>query len=287
MQYAQENLKDIVRALDPSRHPEVEFVFCYTAVDPETPKLVSDGENIRVLCAADGSLIPHLWRDGIKVSRGDWVAITTAHCIPNEDWVERLSVDRPPDCAGVGGVIEIDPASDNRGWAIYILRYSPFWPPQAAREVHDIAADNAVYKRDEILRHPDLLEDGFWEPSFHKRFAEDGLVLCLDPALKVRLRNRYNGAQFMGQRLAHGREFGLERALAHSMRHRMLLVLLAPALPIVFLGKLVMRVFRQGKASWRFCRAFPWLSLFVFAWTTGETLGYLASLKTEEKRRGL
>lgn len=278
VQYAQENLENIVRAVDPARHPDVEFIFCYTSADPKTPNLVSGPKNVSVLCAEVGSLIPHLWRDGIRAANGKWVAVTTAHCIPDQDWVERLSTDRPLNCAGTGGVIEIDPDSDSRGWAIYIQRYCPFWPPQEAREVHEIAADNAVYRRDEILRHSDLLENGFWEPSFHQRFADDGLVLRIDPTLTVRLRNGYNSTQFFGQRLSHGREFGLARGQVLSGTRRVLLLLLAPALPFLFLSKLVIRVLRQRKLSLRFFRAFPWLCLFVLAWTAGETLGYWASI---------
>ena len=45
-------------------------------------------------------------------------------------------------------------------WAIFFLRYSAFAPPLPAGETDEIAADNAVYDREAILQHSDLLDEG-------------------------------------------------------------------------------------------------------------------------------
>ena len=108
VQHAQENVAQIVRALAPALHPEVELLFCHTAVDADVPALVGAQGRVRVISGPAGSLIPHLWRDGILAARGERVATTTAHCIPAPGWVEAL-ITADLDNAVLGGTIENDP----------------------------------------------------------------------------------------------------------------------------------------------------------------------------------
>jgi hypothetical protein len=278
VQMAQQNLPEIMRHLACERHPEVEFLVCYTDADPDVPRLLENQGNIRMLQGLPGSLIPQLWRDGILAAHHATVAITTAHCIPDEDWLQCLLQTDLQGVAGIGGVIENHPDSDARGWAIYMLRYISFAPPQAARRIEEIAADNAVYRRTAILQYQDLLQKGFWEPSFHARFRAAGLFLALDPRLRVTHHNRYSAWQFFGQRFAHGREFGLARADQLQWFKRILLIALSPLLPLVFLRKIVAAVRRQPQHRRRLGRAFPWLCFFLLGWGLGEARGYMESI---------
>jgi hypothetical protein len=218
VQHAQDNLPDIARALRPAARAEVELIFCHTPADPDVAVLVGNEGQVGIVCCPEGSLIPHLWRDGILTARGERVGTTTAHCIPAADWVDALLAADLGRTAVLAGTIENDPAADAKGRAIFLQRYAAFSPPQEKHEVHDPAADNALYRRTDLLRHRDLLQRGFWEPSFHKRFRAEGLHLALDPSLRVIHRNRYTARQYMGQRLAHGREFGFTRASATARR---------------------------------------------------------------------
>lgn len=278
VQHAQANLPDVVAALDPRAHPDVEFLFGHTPDDPETPRLVAGIANVRVLPAASGSPIPHLWRDGILAARGARVATTTAACVPAPDWVARLLAADFPGCAGVGGTIGNDPASDALDWAVYLLRYAAFAPPRSPGEVAEIAADNALYRREEILREADLLDHGFWEPAFHARFRARGLGLRLDPTLRVTQRNRYTARQFLAQRRTHGRAFGRERACGLAWPRRLLLAAASPLLPLVFLSKIVQATRGRDDLAQRLPRAAPWLALFLLGWGLGEARGYLDAL---------
>jgi hypothetical protein len=277
VQYAEENLTAILRNLEPANHPEVEFLFCTTDADPRTAEFVAGFENVRVLTRPAGNLIPELWRDGIIAARSDRVAVNTAHCIPAAGWVDRLISTDLTSTPGIGGVIVNDKASDARGWAIYLLRYISFSPPQEAGQRAEIAADNAIYRRKDILQHPDLLEAGFWEPSFHARFHATGMVLQFDPELRVVHRNQYTTRQFFFQRLAHGRQFGRVRARQVSASKKILLITLSPLLPLLFLAKIVNAVVRQGCYKLKLMEAFPWLLIFLLAWGLGEAQGYLSA----------
>ena len=279
VQHAQANVVEILERLDCARHPQVEFLLCFTTSDAGTAGMLPALANARAIECPPGSLIPHLWRDGIRAAQADRVAVTTAHCLPAPDWVAQLLATDLASHAGAGGTFENDEQSDAVGWAIFFLRYLPFAPPQARRDVADIAADNAVYRRGLLMAEADLLAAGFWEPGFHARFRAAGHALQLDPRLRVIHRNRYSPAQFFRQRLAHGREFGLARAAHLARVRRAMLAILSPLLPLVFLRKIAANARRPGAHRGHFARSLPWLCFFLLGWGLGEARGYWESLR--------
>jgi hypothetical protein len=276
--HAQENVAEIMRALSPTLHPQVELLFCHTAADPDVPALVGSQRQIRPISGAARCLIPHLWRDGILAACGERIATTTAHCIPTKGWVEALlSADLVN--AACGGTIENDPNADAKARAIFLLRYSAFAPPETKRDVRGLAADNAVYCRSDLLRHKDLLQWGFWEPSFHSRFHGEGVRLILDPTLRVVHHNRYTAREIIAQRFAHGREFGLARARTQSFLRSLLLTFLAPCIFVVLISRIVNACQRKSELREQLKGAWIWLAVFTLAWCIGETFGYATSVR--------
>ena len=278
VQHAQDNVMEILGALAPGLHPQVEVLFCHTATDPGVPALVDAQPQVRVVRGPAGSLIPHLWRDGIIAARGERVATTTAHCVPTADWVDRL-IAADIDNTAVGGVIENDANADAKARAVFLLRYAAFAPPETKRYVPELAADNAIYRRSDLLRHEDLLRFGFWEPSFHKRFRAEGIRLLLDPALRVIHRNRYTAREFIAQRFVHGKEFGLSRGREQSLARRLLLIFLAPGIFPVLMYRRVTGSCQKPELRKQLKGAWVWLAIFTLAWAAGETCGYFTSLK--------
>ena len=100
-------------------------------------------------------------------------------------------------------------------------------------------ADNAAYRRVYIVRHPELLKDGFWQFSFHARSCAEGLPPALEPRLRVIPLNRNGARQFFALRQADASEFGLARAAQLLLSARLLLIALSPVLPLLFLRKIV------------------------------------------------
>jgi hypothetical protein len=278
VQHAQRNVAEIVRAVAPTLHPEVELLFCHTAADPDVPALVGSQRQIRVISGPAGSLIPHLWRDGILAASGERLATTTAHCIPVQGWVEALIAADLKDAA-YGGTIENDPNADAKARAIFVLRYSAFAPPETKHDVRDLAADNALYRRSDLLRHKDLLQRGFWEPAFHNRFRAEGIRLILDPTLRVMHRNSYSAREFIAQRFAHGQEFGLARARKQSFLRSLLLILLAPCIFVVWINRIASTSRRKLELRNQLKGAWIWLAVFTLAWTAGETFGYVTGIR--------
>ena len=296
VQFAQANLPAILAALGPGMAAgRAEVLVCHAADDPVDlgPVDLGPQTGLRVLTGEVGALIPELWRDGILAAGSAVVATLTAHCLPEADWLDvACGLDMAgPDrtgLAGIGGLIVSDPdsdapgsdapGSDPAGAAIHLLRYHAYATAQAPRAEKEIAADNALYLRAEILACDDLLPGGFWEPAFHARFRLRGLGLELHPALVVSHANRYTPGQFMRQRRRHGYHFGLSRALAAPPARRWLMLLTSPAAFPVFAIKLTRSVRRDPVLRRGWLRAAPWLYLFMANWCWGEMRGYAAAV---------
>ena len=255
---------------------DVEIIF---AVAGEMPSAVNDlPAGWTVHSAPTGTLIPYLWANGIREARGDWVALTTAQCIPAADWVQRLlTLDRTGRVA-VGGALANDEAASALNWAIYFLRYSAFMPQGTAGIRDEIAADNALYNRAAILRYPDLLAGGFWEPSFHAKFRAGGDVLAFDPTLIVEHHGLVTGPAFAQQRFAHGCEYGRARSRGQSAWRKVALLVASPMVPLVLWFRIRSRIAYDGNYSGKFRKAAPWLIVLILAWSLGEALGYVIGL---------
>ena len=268
------NLGDIFKHLDPKQFPTVEFILC-SEKDLSSLSCVPEVSNVRFIQSAPGARIPLLWRDGICAAESDWVALSTAHCIPSITWVKQLlAYDLSKDRVAVGGAIANVASSDAIGRAIYLLRYVNYTEAKSSGQVDDLAADNALYRKADIMAHDDLLDIGFWEPSFHERFIKSGLTMQFDSELLVFHQNRYSVRQFMKQRFDHGIEFGMERAKTMSLAKRMMMILLAPVIPFVFLRKILRTAKKDPQFDNGRSRYFGWVLVFLVSWSLGEVIGY-------------
>lgn len=270
------NLSDILRVTQPDTHPQVEYIVCSTS-SSHLDRNLQRYDNVRLL--SDRGRIPLLWKAGILAANSDKVALTTAHCVPDPGWIDRLlHIEIDANVVGVGGAIANSKNAGTLSWAIYLLRYFSFRPERSAGKVQEIAADNAVYSRAAIMGEADLLEIGFWEPSFHKRFIKDGLELWFDPDLLVYHENQYTLWQFARQRFDHGTAFGSSRADSMGLPHLLLMIFLSPLIPLVFSAKIVRAIQRDSRYHLHAAKSSPLLFFFVCAWSLGEVRGYLGSL---------
>ncbi len=282
VQHAEANLPAIREALQTRNHPHVEFIFAHARSAEAACRQCDGAINIVDLFAGDDALIPELWRDGIAAAAGAWVATTTAHCVPAPDWVARLQESTADPAAAVGGAFANDPLARAADWAVFLLRYAPYALPQTSRFVSDVAADNAIYRRALIAQQQDLLQDGFWEPAFHARFRAQGYRLRLEPSIAVTHRNRYGALAFFGQRIAHGRRFGRDRAAGLGWPGQVGLLIAAPVLPWLFLRKIVRNAMGNPACAAHLAPAFGWLVFFLCGWGWGESLGYLDALRRKK-----
>jgi len=269
-------LLDAVR----DRAADTEVIICSAGPAPS----VAARANVIVLPFPADTLIPSLWSKGIVRARARRVALSTSQFVPRQDWLGRLHSADLEHWAGVGGAIDNDPEASARNWAIFFLRYSAFAPPLRAGECDEIAADNAAYDRAMIMEHPDLLEEGFWEPSFHRRFRAAGRKLMLNPELVVVHHGTITAQSFARQRYLHGRTYGVERAERGTAARNLFLLIWSPLVTPLLLGRIVSRIATHPAYRAKLLPALLWLVRFTFAWATGEAAGYLSALGTRRRR---
>lgn len=282
VQFSQDNLAAIFDALGLELHQDVEVLLCYSSDDPVSAELAE--HRIRLIEARADSLIPQLWRDGIIAATSNRVALLTSHCVPSENWVNVLKECDLEENVAIGGIIRDCDQADMVGKAIHLLRYASYSDFQDEVVAAEIAADNAIYRRDEILNCADLMELGFWEPSYHERFRAKGLTMKLTPDLQVVHRNQYSPRQFMRQRRRHGRAFGHARSVGASSMTRGLMLVTAPLAFLIHALKRTFGALRSSVLRSSYFASAPLFYLFMLNWNWGEAQGYADAFFENESR---
>ena len=269
VQGAQSNLPDILNALPPTSG--VEILICHAPDDPLPAQITQ-------LLRSRADL-----RDGFLAARGEWVATLTAHCPPDVDWLSRalmlVKSEATEHHAAFGGVIIADPSADRVARAVHLLRYAGAGPGRAREQVYDLSADNAIYRHKAVMQCTDLLPDGFWEPSYHRRFFLSGMMMENIPDLIAIHRNRYSAAQFRLQRRRHGRVFGRHRSEVRPRWAQWAMLLVSPAAFPVFAFKQTRKVLLCPMLRSALPQAVAPFYGFMASWCLGEVCGYADALR--------
>jgi len=270
------SVEDCLAALFRQHSKEsIDFIVVDNSTDGTTEVIRRRFPDITLIERPPSELIPQLWSEGIRQSKGDIVAITTSHFIPAMSWIEEILKAHETPSSAVGGAIENHQDAGLIDWAIYFCRYSKFMLPLTGGVVAEIAGDNASYKREGLNRHEHTWQNGFWEPAVHDALRQGGAQLLLAPSIVVYHKRSFGVSGFLIQRLQHGRQFGGWRASELSKLNRMLFVALSPAIPIVLLFRMARQVVRKRRHLSKFVFCFPLIAIFTLSWTLGELTGYL------------
>jgi len=254
---------------------EVEVIVVDNSMDGTADIVSKQFPEVKLVRSPESAFIPQLWEIGISQSTGDIVAITTAHCVPQKNWIEEILKAHESSYVGIGGAVENDGSAGLIEWAIYFCRYSAYMLPFLVKTVREIPGDNASYKRWALDRCKDARRNGFWEPSVHAKLKKDGLQLLMTPAIVVYHKKSFDVLGFMKQRFWHGREFGSARAWNLSGMWRAIYILLSPLIPAVFLARITQQMLQKRRHLRKFLLSFPILMLFLLSWSAGEFTGYL------------
>ncbi|HEX9015280.1 MAG TPA: glycosyltransferase [Chloroflexota bacterium] len=269
-----------LRAQDPNGL--VEIVVVDNSRDGTARVIAEKFPDVRLIGVAGPRLIPELWGLGAKSVRGEVVAFTTAHCVPDERWLAETRRLHQSEHAAIGGAIENDPSSSLAEWAVYFCRYAQYMLPFAPHLAEQVPADNASYKLWALEKYVDPGSAEFWEFEVNRRLHRDGHSLLLTPQILVKQERSFGVWDFCAQRLAHGRIFGAARVAAASKARRVLYLASSPLIPPVFLVKLARQVLGKGRHRREFLLSFPIVTLFVLCWSLGESLGYLFGTPVRE-----
>lgn len=231
--------------------------------------------DVRHLELPRGTDVPRLWSAGIAAARGKIVALTIEQCIPEPGWAEQVL--RAHECGwpAVGGGIELDPDAGLLECAIYFSRYSRYIPPFPPEFRDDLAGDNCSYKRSALKSCDGAMREGFWESFLHEEIRARGGRLLADSSIVMRYCGPMGGGEFLRRRYSDGRYFAARRARQMPALSRAVRAAALPVIPFLLFGRIVGRVWQNGRYRGKLLGGAPMILLFLGAWALGECSGYL------------
>jgi glycosyltransferase involved in cell wall biosynthesis len=265
-----------LRSLEGQRGERVEFIIVDRAGGKVADMLAQDFPWAKLIRRPEGRSVPDLRRDGLEVSKADYVAIIEEHCVAAENWIELAlrCIDKSP--AAVGGVVDDSEYDRLMDWAVYFTEYNAYMPPVERGTTYDICAANCIYRRDLLLKFLPEQGSGYWEAVVNRSIMEAGHNLQAEPDLIVRRTGPFTFFYYLGQRFLFSRAFGGIRRTAVPIWYRVAYVLLAPLLVPLLWFRTTKRVFAKGHRIDRYLLATPILIPVNFIYVLGEWVGYLA-----------
>lgn len=220
--------------------------------------------------------VPALRRRGVEEARGELIAIIEEHCSAAADWLQRIrDAHAGGDFAAVGGPIADADYDRLRDWVVYFCEYNGAMPPVEPGETQALNDANIAYRRYVLLRHPDLLERGYWSITLHPKLLESGERFLSVPEMVVHHRGPFNFGYYLEQRYWFSRAFAGARASDRSTLHRFAYLLGAPVIPFMLLGRIGLAVRRKGRRTREFVRALPLIMPALVVLVAGEWVGCL------------
>ena len=218
---------------------------------------------------------------GVAAAQGDRVALTEDHCVANPGWAGALLDAHAAGHAIVGGPVEAAAGLSSYLRALHLCEYIEHLPPLPDGPAAILSGLNVSYRRHALERCRETWRRAFYENEVHDALRKEGIPLHRACRAIVTARLAFPPAQAARHLLAGGRRYGARRAADSTAARRLLLRLLAPAVPMLLLTRLFLTLARR-RPGWLplALAALPHEIALVGAWSLGEGLGYWSRRET-------
>jgi hypothetical protein len=213
-------------------------------------------------------------RVGVDAASGSLVAVIEEHCVAPPGWLDTIETAFGATDVAIGGPILDDHYTRLRDWVVYFSEYHNYIPPWLDGPRQALNGANIVYDRAALLRHRDVLDQGYWEVVLHPLLARDGTFRAVN-GMGVVHRGPFDFGYYLRQRYLLSRAWGGAEKDRVSGGRRLAHILLAPIFPVVMLARIGAAVRGQERLARQYLAVLPMLGLAMCALTLGETLGYL------------
>jgi len=252
----------------------VEVIVVAAGAASYAARLAADFPWARIIHAADLRKVPALRRRGVEQSAGDYIAVIEEHCSAKDDWLAKaLEAHARGRYAAVGGPIADFDYDRLPDWVVYFLEYNGALPPAPAGETNNLNDANIAYRRDVLLEHAELLDEGYWPMTLHPTLLAEGMKFLSVPDMLVYHRGPFSFGYYLHQRYLFSRAFAGVRARKQSALKRWAYVLGAPLVPFFLLARISLTVFRKRCRVGKFIRALPLLGSALVVFVAGEWVG--------------
>ncbi|MDE3091303.1 MAG: hypothetical protein KGJ80_18200, partial [Chloroflexota bacterium] len=196
--------------------------------------------------------------------------------IPAKNWVAEILRAHQEPHAAIGGAIENARDANLVDWAVYFVRYTSYMLPFRAGPMQ-VPGDNGTYKRDALAGQMEWIRaKGFWEAGVNARLKAQSQTLWGDPSIVVYHKRAFTFRGFSRQRFVHGRIFGRMRAQESAPARRAYYLLTSPAIPFVFLARILRNMLVKRTHWLRFVLSLPLVLWFLLCWSIGEFVGLIS-----------
>jgi hypothetical protein len=228
----------------------------------------------RVIHSAHVSKVPALRGLGVDAASGDLVAVIEEHCSAKDDWLHHaLLAHAAGNYGAVGGPVVDFNYPRLRDWVVYFLEYNGSLPPVPKGETTDLNDANIVYRRQLLIEHRHLLDDGYWPMTLHATLLAKGVKLLSAPDMVVYHRGPFNFGYYLHQRFLFSRAFAGVRAQSESAVRRLAYIVGAPLVFVMLLARISSRVLKKGRRRVQFVRTLPLLVPALAVMVAGEWVG--------------
>ncbi len=248
-------------------------VLVVASADEATARVLERFDWARLVGAGPGSSVFQLRARGLASVRGSVVALLEDHCTVAPGWLQALVTACRQGHPVVGGGVE-NGLSSRADRALYLVEYGALLPPLVDGPAPILSGVNIAYAREALERCRPVWLHGFYENEVHDALAGSipGLRGVSGATVTSHLRLTLSVAcvhLFVG-----GLRYGRHRRRQLSRGRAALRFLLAPAIPVVLLVRLLRTIAARRSALLPGAiAALPRSVCLLSAWAAGEAVG--------------
>jgi hypothetical protein len=161
-------------------------------------------------------------------------------------------------------------------WVVYFCEYNGSLPPAPEGEVPQLNGANIAYRRQVLIDHLGLMDEGYWETTLHGALLSEGIKFLSVPDMVVYHRGPFAYGYYLRQRYWFSRAFAGARAQAMPSIRRLAYLAAAPIVPGLLLGRMASRIWQKRCHVREFVLSLPLLVPALVVFVAGEWVGYLA-----------
>ncbi len=228
----------------------------------------------RVVLAPAHSTIPERRALGVRVARGEIIALLEDTIRPNPRWGAAVveSHERFRDTAAIGGTLSVARTVRGRALALVALDYGPFLRRGTVSEpAVRVPGNNMSFKRGPLERAGAFEARGFREAELVGSLGRDGGVRTESSVGGTCVGVDPRGAT-LESRFNHGRLYAGTRFQGPRRAQRVARAMSTPLLAMLLVARGA-RALRKGGSGW--VQSLPHLAWMSAAWSLGESVGYL------------
>ncbi len=261
-------------ALHPQAHPtEIEVIIPVDDSRQDVLDLAAEFPEIHFERVQGKHTFAELRSAAVHQARGDIIAITEDHCIPNPNWCNQIITAHQRPVAAVGGSVEKKHPDTLLNWAVYFADYLRYMNPIGEGATNSLTDLNVSYKRAHLEKIAEI-----WQVEFHENQVNEALqkdMLWLLPEMMVSQQREFSLRQALIDRYAFGRLFASTRLENTPASRRLIFSAFAVLVPFLQVIRTTRLIIQKKRFLGKYCIAFPFLFLLCTFWGIGEFLGYL------------